>query len=39
MWKTLLDTWIPLGLHLDQSKYLDWVWKHSAHNLTYVLLS
>ena len=32
MWKTLLGTWIPLGLHLDQSKYLGWVWDHTAHN-------
>ena len=32
MWKTLLYTWIPLGLHLDQSKYLDCVWNHSADN-------
>ena len=24
MWKTLLQSWIPLGLHLDQSKYMGW---------------
>ena len=24
MWKTLLDTSIPLRLHLDQSKYMAW---------------
>ena len=31
-WKTTLDTWISLGLHLDQSKYLGWVGKPSQHN-------
>ena len=40
MWKTLLDTWIPLGLHLDfQSKYLGWVWDHTAQNSICVLSS
>ena len=27
-----LDTWIPLGLHMDQSNYMGWVLKPSAHN-------
>ena len=39
MWKTFLDTWIPLGLHSNQSKYLGWVWKHSAYNSINLLLS
>ena len=38
MWKTLLGTWIPLGLHLDQSHYIGWVLKPSAHNSITVLL-
>ena len=33
MWKTLLGTWIALGLHLDQSKYLGRVVK-SLENIT-----
>ena len=31
-WNTILDTWIPFGLHLDQSKYMGWVGKLSQHN-------
>ena len=32
-----LGTWIPLGLHLDQSNYMGWVLKPSAHNSINVL--
>ena len=39
MQKTLLDTWIPLGLHRDQSKYMGQVLKPSKHNLINVLSS
>ena len=34
-----LGTWIPLGLHLDQSNYMGWVLKPSAHNSINVLSS
>ena len=39
MQKTFLDTWIPLGLHRDQSKYMGWVLKPSTHNSINVLSS
>ena len=37
MWMTLLDIWIPLGLHRDQSKYLGWLWNNNSHNSINVL--